>query len=559
MYDRPVTAGTAETVRAVRRVRAARHRRHGDGPSRRDARDRRLHATGRAQADAAARRGERRPRAVVRARGAAREPPAPRERRADLRPRARSTTSTSSRWSWSPGRNLRQICASTARRSNAPMPVPIVARHPQPDLRRARLRAQPVRRDAASRSASSTATCRRRTSSCPSSGVVKLIDFGIAKASRGRHADDERHAQGQVRLHGARVHRRLDRRARRSVRARRDRARAAHEPSAVPRQATTSTRSTACASMVDRAAVAKNPRCPPEIDDIVMTALAARPRAPLAARDRAAQRADDDDDSGSGSRVEHARSSSGSTGRSYGPRSPPDRRSRSARAITGERRPASARTRARQSRDADRRRGPARRSASRTTLRPHEPTPPPTGDDARSIVAAPQRRSRRCAAARRSAPRDAGRRRPQRVDDPRPDAAPLDASRRRFARGQRPEADRAAAVPRLAGSSRSAPTPVAERRRAIEDRRRTQMMTPNVAARADAAGRRTAADADVASHGVSRPSACPSLPLPDRRPALAVPATGPASPRRAADMRRWPPLLVLAAATAAVVYFVLPS
>ena len=30
-------------------------------------------------------------------------------------------------------------------------------------------------------------------------GVVKLIDFGIAKASGAGHADDERHAQGQVR------------------------------------------------------------------------------------------------------------------------------------------------------------------------------------------------------------------------------------------------------------------------------------------------------------------------------------------------------------------------
>ena len=39
-------------------------------------------------------------------------------------------------------------------------------------------------------------------------GVVKLIDFGIAKASARRHADDERHDQGQVRLHGAGVSRR---------------------------------------------------------------------------------------------------------------------------------------------------------------------------------------------------------------------------------------------------------------------------------------------------------------------------------------------------------------
>ena len=38
-------------------------------------------------------------------------------------------------------------------------------------------------------------------------GVVKLIDFGIAKAAAPAMQTMSRHDQGQVRLHGARVHR----------------------------------------------------------------------------------------------------------------------------------------------------------------------------------------------------------------------------------------------------------------------------------------------------------------------------------------------------------------
>ena len=79
--------------------------------------------------------------------------------------------------------------------------------------------------------------------------------------------------QGQVRLHGPRVPRRLDRRPRRSVRGRRDRARAARRTARCSRPARTSRRCSACARCRSRRRRGGTPTVPPEIDDIVMTAL----------------------------------------------------------------------------------------------------------------------------------------------------------------------------------------------------------------------------------------------------------------------------------------------
>ena len=63
------------------------------------------------------------------------------------------------------------------------VPAPCGRVHRRQGLRRAALRAHQVRRARASRSTSSTATCRPRTSSSGYSGQVKLIDFGVARAA----------------------------------------------------------------------------------------------------------------------------------------------------------------------------------------------------------------------------------------------------------------------------------------------------------------------------------------------------------------------------------------
>ena len=61
------------------------------------------------------------------------------------------------------------------------LPVPLVAQHRRAGVRGPALRAR-ARDRTASRSTSSTATSRRRTSSVSFEGVVKVVDFGIAKA-----------------------------------------------------------------------------------------------------------------------------------------------------------------------------------------------------------------------------------------------------------------------------------------------------------------------------------------------------------------------------------------
>ena len=84
------------------------------------------------------------------------------------------------------------------------------ARHPAARhgrrVRRAARRARAAGTTRAGRSASSTATSRRRTCSSARAGVAKLIDFGIAKA-RDRLSGDTNagHAQGQGPVHGARA------------------------------------------------------------------------------------------------------------------------------------------------------------------------------------------------------------------------------------------------------------------------------------------------------------------------------------------------------------------
>ena len=104
-----------------------------------------------------------------------------------------------------PGRNLREILKHCARDVGSRMPVPIAL-----NILNQICDALDYAHNLCDETGKPLGIIHRDVS--PSNiivgegGIVKLIDFGIAKASRRRHADDVRHDQGQVQLHGARVH-----------------------------------------------------------------------------------------------------------------------------------------------------------------------------------------------------------------------------------------------------------------------------------------------------------------------------------------------------------------
>ena len=111
-----------------------------------------------------------------------------------------TTAATTSPWSTWPACRSR---SSRARRWSARGRLPIdlmlgIVRRPAPAALRPRGGSA-----TASRSTSSTATSRRRTSIVTYEGV-KVVDFGIAHAAA-RDQDQDRHDQGQVRLHVARA------------------------------------------------------------------------------------------------------------------------------------------------------------------------------------------------------------------------------------------------------------------------------------------------------------------------------------------------------------------
>ena len=105
-------------------------------------------------------------------------------------------------------------------------------------------------------------------------GAVKLLDFGIAKALGETPGDDqERHAEGQVRVHGARADRRRRRRSpHRHLRRRHRAARGADRPPPVQgRERRADHR--ARAPLRGAAAFAAEPACPPALDAILLRAL----------------------------------------------------------------------------------------------------------------------------------------------------------------------------------------------------------------------------------------------------------------------------------------------
>ena len=256
---------------AVRRPLPARapprRRRHVDGPARvRHA----ARALRRGQAAGRAPRRRRRLRRALPPRGAGRRPARAPEHRAGLRLRHRRAAAAASSSSWSTSTG--QSCAEMLREHGPPR------RPTRPSTSSRRPAAGSTTRTA---TASSTATSSPATCCATPSGVVKLADFGIAKA-----AERLRHHAGRL---GAR-HRRLPRRPSRPAArpparlgpllARRRRLPAPHRPPALPGRVADRARPPAGERAADATSSDLEPDVPPALGAADHARAARRPAPP---------------------------------------------------------------------------------------------------------------------------------------------------------------------------------------------------------------------------------------------------------------------------------------